>query len=147
MKSSATVNSATTGDRVDALRRVGLLSSLGDREIRRLAGDMKERQVEAGREVVTQGSGGIAFFVVLDGTAKVLVDGQERATLRAGDSFGEAALFLSDARRTATVVAETDLRLGCLTTWEFKPFVEGNAQVAWALLQTMAKRLSERALH
>jgi CRP-like cAMP-binding protein len=30
-----------------------------------------------------------------------------------------------------------------LTPWEFRPFVEENPKVAWALLQTLAGRLRE----
>jgi CRP-like cAMP-binding protein len=30
-----------------------------------------------------------------------------------------------------------------MTPWQFRPFVETNAQVAWRLLQVMARRLRE----
>ena len=47
------------------------------------------------------------------------------------------------ARRTATITADTDLTCYGLTSWEFRPLVETNAQIAWKLLQVMAKRLRE----
>ena len=40
-------------------------------------------------------------------------------------------------------VADGDLKCWGLTSWEFRPLVESNAQIAWALLQTLAKRLRE----
>src|SRR4051794_2319168 len=126
----------------ETLRRVTLFESLDDRQVNRLAQEMKERRFEAGREVVAEGKGGIAFFVILEGEAAVTAGGQERATLGPGDHFGETALFISDERRTATVTAKTDLRACTMTAWEFRPFVESNPKVAWSLLEALARRLA-----
>ncbi len=51
---------------VKALRRVHFLAPLKDRAIKRLATEMSERTVEAGVDIVTQGSSAIAFFVILE---------------------------------------------------------------------------------
>ncbi len=87
-----------------------------------------------------EGEAGVGFFVVVDGSATVSVGGEERATIGPGDSFGEMAL-LDEGPRSATIVAATDLRCLALSAWEFKPFVEENPSVAWAMLQTLAARL------
>jgi CRP-like cAMP-binding protein len=126
---------------VEALRSVPFLSGVADRDLARLAESMRERQVAAGHDVVTQGEGGIAFFVVLDGEATVIVDGAERRRLHAGDHFGEVALVLTDVSRTATVRADSDVRVGTLTSWNFRPFVKDHPDVAWSLLETLARRL------
>jgi CRP-like cAMP-binding protein len=81
--------------------------------------------------------------VIADGTASVDVHGEKRGQLAPGDYFGEVALIDEHARRTATITAETDLTCYGLTAWQFRPFVETNAQVSWRLLQVMAKRLRE----
>jgi CRP-like cAMP-binding protein len=86
--------------------------------------ELKERRYEAGREIVTEGQGGIAFFIILEGEAVVLVGGQERRTLGPGESFGEVALLAPDERRTATVRAKTDLRAATMTAWEFRSVVK-----------------------
>ena len=52
---------------------------------------------------------------------------------------GEIALILDSARRTATIVADTDLRCYGLTAWDFRPLAETNASVSWKLAQAMAK--------
>jgi CRP/FNR family transcriptional regulator, cyclic AMP receptor protein len=129
----------------ETLRGVGLFAGLDDRQLRQLAESVTERRVEAGREVVTEGKGGIAFFVILEGQAAVSVGGRERGALGPGDHFGEAALFVPDELRTATVTARTDLRVVTMTAWQFRPFVEGNPKVAWSLLETLARRLSDTA--
>ncbi len=123
-----------------ALKNVPLFEELDDRELDRLANEFKERVFPAGASVVSEGASGAAFFVITDGHAIVTVQGVERARLGPGDHFGEIAL-LDEGVRSATVVAETDLRCYGLTPWEFRPFVEEHPQVAWKLLQALARRL------
>jgi CRP-like cAMP-binding protein len=72
----------------------------------------------------------------------VTVGGERRAQLGPGDHFGEIALFY-DQPRTATVVAETDLRCFALGAWEFRPFVESHPEIAWPIMESMAQRLAE----
>ena len=64
----------------------------------------------------------------------------ERATLGAGDYFGEMAL-IDEGVRSATITASTDLICYGLTLWEFKPLVVANGAIAWKLLQSLSKRL------
>ena len=99
---------------------------------------MKQRTFRAGDTVTTEGQGGVGFFVIEDGRAKVTIGGEERRTLGSGDYFGEVAL-LTDSPRTATITAETELRCYGMTSWDFKPLVESHGSIAWKLLQAMAK--------
>lgn len=126
-----------------ALRTVPFLAEVDDRELAKLAQGMRERTVSAGDAVVTQGSGGVAFLVILEGTATVTVDGKERRTLGPGDHLGEIALIVPDLPRTSTVTAKTDLRLAGLTSWNFKAFVHEHPAVAWSLLETLARRMGD----
>jgi CRP/FNR family cyclic AMP-dependent transcriptional regulator len=130
-------------DRTDLLRRVPLFSDLERRELEDIAKSMKERTFPAGETVTDEGTGGVGFFVIEDGTAKVSVHGEERAQLGPGDYFGEIAL-IAESPRTATIVAESDLRCLGMTFWDFRPLVEENGRIAWKLLQVLAKRLSEQ---
>jgi len=124
---------------IENLRRIPLLAGLDDRELRRLAGSLKERRLSDGEVIVRQGSGGIAFFLLLDGEASVEVGGQERPPLRPGDHIGEMALLDPDADRSATVRAKGDVVLAHMSAWDFKPFILEHPQVAWAMLQTLAR--------
>jgi CRP/FNR family cyclic AMP-dependent transcriptional regulator len=123
-----------------ALKNVPLFEELDDRELDRLANEFKERVFPAGASVVSEGASGAAFFVITAGHALVTVQGEERARLGPGDHFGEIAL-LDEGVRSATVIAETELRCYGLTPWEFRPFVEEHPRVAWKLLQALARRL------
>jgi CRP-like cAMP-binding protein len=123
---------------VNLLERVPIFQDLDHRELERIASSMKERTFRAGDTVTSEGAGGIGFFVIEEGEAKVSVGGRERRRLGPGDYFGEVAL-LTDSPRTATIVADTDLRCYGMTSWDFKPLVETHGSIAWKLLQAMAK--------
>jgi len=124
------------------LAQVPLFAGLKERNLKMLAQSLKERSFGAGDTVAAEGKSGVGFFVIAEGEAAVTVDGKERATLRAGDYFGELAL-IDDGSRTATVVATTPLRCYAMTSWEFRPLVQENAIVAWHLLENLTKRLRE----
>ena len=126
---------------VELLHSVPLFAGLEQHDLERIARSFKQRRFSAGDTVASEGSGGVGFFVIGDGQAKVTVHGEDRGTLGPGDYFGEIALIDDQARRTATVVADSDLTCYGLTSWEFRPLVETNAEIAWKLLQAMAKRL------
>ncbi len=125
----------------EELRAVALLASVDDKELRKLAGQLKERSYPAGQTIVSEGKGGIGFFLMLEGTASVRIRGDERGRMAPGDTFGELALLDMSADRVATIVAETDVRCASMTAWEFKPFVVGHPEVAWVMLKNVAERL------
>ena len=126
---------------VDALAHVPMFASLDRRHLERLAKDFKERTFPAGSVVVRQGDkSGIGFFVIADGEAVVSVDGSDVAKLGPGDNFGAIAL-LSDRVRTATVTASTELHTYVMTLWDFRSIVQGDAEIAWVLLEQMATML------
>ena len=128
------------GAPLELLRSVPLFADLERRELEQIANSMKQRTFSAGDTIAAEGTGGVGFFVIEDGKAKVSVRGEDRGTLGPGDYFGEIAL-IAETDRTATVSAESELRCYGLTLWDFRPLVEGNASIAWKLLQALAKRL------
>jgi CRP/FNR family cyclic AMP-dependent transcriptional regulator len=127
---------------IEQLMRVPLFDGLNKRELQSLASSFKERTYKAGDTVASEGSGGVGFFVIDEGVAKVTLRGEERASLKPGNYFGELAL-IDEGTRTATITAETDMRCYGLTSWEFRPLVESNASIAWKMLQALAKQLRD----
>jgi len=125
---------------VDLIQRVPLFSDLGRKEVEQVASSMKERKFEQGETLTVEGRGGVGFFVIEEGEARVSVHDQERGKLGPGDYFGEIAL-ISEASRTATITAETPVKAWGMTMWDFRPLVESNAQLSWKMLQSMAKQL------
>ena len=128
---------------IDDLREVNLLHGLKESDLVSLAADLAERRVAAGEPIVGEGTGGVAFFFILQGETSVSVAGEEVATLKRGDYVGELALLDPDGPRSATVTAKTDVVLAAMSAWQFRPFVLAHSDVAWMLLQRLARRLRE----
>jgi CRP-like cAMP-binding protein len=72
----------------DLLQRVPIFAGLDRKELERIAASMKQRTFQAGDNVTTEGAGGVGFFVIEDGKAKVTIGGVERRRLGPGDYFG-----------------------------------------------------------
>ena len=62
----------------EVLKRVPLFSGLSQRQLKRLARDFSEREIKSGTRVMREGeTSGISFFVIVEGTATVSLDGAE----------------------------------------------------------------------
>ena len=124
------------------LRSVGLFAGMADRDLARIEQQMREVRHPAGTEITVLGRQGVGFMVILDGEAEVsTVDGRRR-TLGTGDHFGEMAL-LDEGGRSATITATTDLVVGAIAEWNFKPFLLEHPEVAYRLLQELSRRVRE----
>jgi len=129
----------------DDLKRVPLFAELDNRQLKKLAGRFRERTVGPGTQVTTEGEmSGVGFFVVGSGEASVNAGGKDVATLGPGDHFGEIAL-VSEAARTATVTATTELRLLEIPFWDFRDFAHANPDVTWKLLQHVVALMQPEA--
>jgi CRP/FNR family cyclic AMP-dependent transcriptional regulator len=126
----------------DVLKKVPLFEGLDERDLGRLADRFQERRFSEGEPVMEEGDTGTSFFVIGEGDVNVSLGGESIATLGPGDYFGEMAV-VDEGVRSASVTAATDLRSYFLTPWEFRPFVEEHPEVAWKLLQNLARRLRD----
>lgn len=79
------------------------------------------------------------YFLILDGSAEVTVQGQSKATLGPGASVGELAL-LDGGPRSATVTAVSGVRTFSLTSWNFRPFLR-EPDVLNAVIGLLCRRL------
>ena len=129
------------------LKRVPLFSSLTQRQLRQLAKGFSERRVPAGALLAKQGEmSGVAFFVIAEGEAAIIVDGARADTLGPGDHFGELAM-ISQRERMATVEALTPMRCYTVPFWDFRAFAKKNPDVMWKLLQHVAGILLKEQSH
>jgi CRP-like cAMP-binding protein len=131
-------------ERIEVLRKVTLFDGLSDKELGAIAKATKERRFDTGDTIVSEGESGIGFFVIADGTARVESQGKRVATLLSGNSFGEVALLDEGAgRRTATVIAESQLRVFGLTAWQFTPLLDQYPGLAVKIARSLARTLRE----
>src|SRR5260221_1044988 len=101
---------ARKDDFTEHLAQVPLFSACSKKELQMLAKRAEDVKVDAGKVLVSEGSAGAEFFVILEGTAKVSRHGQEVATLGPSQVFADLAL-LDRAPRNATVTAVTPMEL------------------------------------
>jgi CRP-like cAMP-binding protein len=93
-----------------------------------------------GEKVLRQGLSGSGLYVILDGSAAIRIDGVDRATLRAGDYFGEISCLLGEAP-TADIVAIGPLRCLVLSVLQVESFLKANPTVMYRLLQGEARKV------
>jgi CRP-like cAMP-binding protein len=128
--------------REQAMRQAPLLASLPKQQLRRLAETTSVNRYEPNAPVVKEGQPGTAFFVILEGKAKVQIGRKSVARLKAGDFFGEISL-LDGGRRTASVVPEGSLLCLRLNGSELLGMLEDDAALALKVLKGVAARLRE----
>ena len=127
--------------KIELIRRVPLFAQCSRRELEQIAALADEIDVPEGRTLIEEGARGREFFVLLDGTADVRVKGRRRATMKAGDFFGEIAL-VSDSPRTATVTTTSPARALVITDRAFRSLLERTPQIQLKVLQALAERLA-----
>ncbi len=88
---------AGTENLVDTLARLSLFADLNRPQLETLALSSTEEVYVEGQRVLRQGMTGGGFYVILEGEASVMIDGQERARLRLGDFFGEISILTGEA--------------------------------------------------
>jgi CRP-like cAMP-binding protein len=125
------------------LTSVVLFSRCSEGECRQIAAKADIQSVSAGENVITFGAEGSELFIVLDGTAEAVIDGQVRNTFGPGEYFGELSA-LAPAPRTSDVVATTPCRLAVLSRGNLLLLVNSVPGVAAKMLEGMAIALRDR---
>ena len=128
--------------KVKALGRAPLFDGLSRKELTQLARVSEDLEVEPGTVLCKEGETGQQFFVIVDGKVKVTRKGRRIAVRGDGDFVGEIAL-LEDIPRTATVTAETPLRLFVLTRKDFRHLLDTSPRVEGKVMRALARRLAE----
>jgi MFS family permease len=127
------------------LRSAPMFAALGPAELERLALTLGQKSVGPGVAVCVQGETGDNFYLVERGTARVVRDGLEVASLGTGDFFGEIAL-LRDIPRTATVEAASELDLLVLERGPFLDAVKSTKCQIEAARVVSQRRMDELGL-
>jgi CRP/FNR family cyclic AMP-dependent transcriptional regulator len=117
---------------------VPLFESLSKRHLKKIASLTSTVDFEAGDVVIQEGEPGDSFFVTVSGQARVLSGGKTLHRLIPGDHFGEISL-LDGGMRSASVIAETPLSLLRLSRSPFLRMVRDDADLARALLASIAR--------
>ena len=128
--------------KVQALKSVPLFADLSRKELVQLERVCDDLEVEPGKILCKEGQIGHEFFVIVEGKVQVTRHGRRVATMGGGDFLGEIAL-VTELPRTATVTAETPVRLFVVTRREFHAVLDRNPKVERKVLRALARRLAE----
>lgn len=126
-------------DVLPTLEQSPLFRGLSRKQLQQIVERFDDETYLAGHGILTEGRRGPEFFVILDGTASVTMDGRLLATLGPGGFFGEVAA-LDGGSRTASVKADTRLRCLTLPTGGLRQFLLDYPIIAVNLLPEIVRR-------
>lgn len=131
--------------KTELLKRAPLFANCSKQELALISGIADEIDLKEGKELTRQGAPGREFFVLIEGTADVVKDGNRVNTLEGGDFFGEIAL-VHHAPRTATVVATSPVRALVVTERNFRRLLDQSPEIQRKVMVALADRLAPTTL-
>jgi CRP-like cAMP-binding protein len=132
-------------DEVELLRRTPLFGKIPPAKLKLLAFTSERVKYSAGQVLFNEGDSGDAAFVVLTGTADVLVNadgGQMKvAAVEPNSVVGEIAI-LCDVSRTATVKASAPLEALRISKEHFLKMLTDFPEMGIEIMRELAERLT-----
>jgi ATP/ADP translocase len=136
-------------DKILHLRSIHIFQGLSVSELAAVASVTEEVNYPVGTVIIREGEAGETMYLVIDGEVAVLKGAEggpqiELDHIRAGDYFGEMALF-EDLVRSASVRSEQETRVLVLHKREFTEIVREYPLIALQICRVLSQRL--RKLH
>ena len=129
-----------TDSTAEKLSQLALFADLPRPHVEAVAHSFDEQVFAQGQRVLRDGLSGSSFYVILDGEAAVVIDGEERSRLGRGEFFGEISA-LTGGPPSADVIATTMLRTLVIPANELEAFLLERPTVMLRMLQAEARRL------
>jgi HEAT repeat protein len=139
----------TIPDKILRLKGIQIFEELSVSELAAVASVTEEVVYPEGETVIREGEPGDTMYLIIKGEVKV-IKGQEGGQeieldrIRAGDYFGEMALF-EDVSRSATIRTAEESRFLVLRKQEFTEIVREYPQIALHICKVFSQRI--RVLH
>jgi serine/threonine protein kinase len=131
-------------EKFDTVRSLSFFKSFNDVELWEVLRISEWHKFHPDERIITEGDPGRHFYILAQGTVKILKQGRLLSLLHKGECFGEMAhLSEKDSKRTTDVVTKTDI-----TLIEIDPEVLAKAtqgcryQFSDAFLRMLVKRLA-----
>lgn len=125
---------------LESLAGFALFADLSRPELQGVSHTFEEESFAEGQRILRQGFTGTGFYVILQGEAAVVIDGEERSRIGRGDFFGEISILL-DEPPTADVIATTPLTCLVLPRDQLTTLLTSLPSVAIRMLQAEIRRL------
>jgi CRP/FNR family transcriptional regulator, cyclic AMP receptor protein len=138
----------TSGRVVDMLEWTSWGKEFSGKDLEAIAGYMTIQNYSCGEQIIQYGEVSNYMAFIIEGEVRIIKasgDNLEEVllTLRPGTHFGEMA-FIDNQPRSASVFANTDVTLLCLTTHNFERILENQPQIGITMLKLIARLLSQR---
>jgi CRP-like cAMP-binding protein len=135
-------------EKIRHLQKVDILANCTKKQLKAVASISRLVEVPAGTMLTRVGEPGEEFFFIVDGSAMVEVTRRKRVRLGPNEFFGEMSL-LDGEPRSATVRAETDMRLLIIERRHFQTLLSEVSDLTRTILVVLSRRLRdlERALN
>jgi signal transduction histidine kinase len=132
---------------MNSLKTSRLFGGLLTAELHQLERTLQLRRYQAGNEIFREGDPGDGIYIIEEGTVQILCqvgDDQRRvlSRLEAGDFFGEMAV-LDDQARSATALAETEVRVHFIPREELLGSLSRSPELAVRLVKEFSLRMRD----
>jgi len=131
---------------IELLSNIPIFATFNDEDRQALAAIATERSYEAGEILFVEMSEGDEFFLIQEGEARVELalsrDGK-RIVMGPGELIGEVS-YVGEGQRSATVTAETDLKVFVWENVKLRLLCETNPQLGYRLALAIAQVLAAR---
>ena len=133
---------ANQGEKIERLKDVPMFDECSQRQLRSVARIARVFDVAADTLLTRAGEPGDEFFLIIDGTARAEVSVDTHVPLHPGEFFGEMSL-LDGGPRSATVVADTPVRLLVISRRNFSVLLKEVPGLTQSLLVTLSRRVRQ----
>jgi len=127
-------------DDVAWLSSVPFFEGFSNDDLHRVVDLSQQMEATAGTVLVDQGDPGTQCYVIVEGQASVYVRGEHVASSGPGSMVGEMAL-IDHRPRTATVVADTPMKLLRFGTREFRTLLDEMPKASERVMTVLRERL------
>ena len=129
-------------DKIERLKEIPIFEGCSQRQLRSMAKIARVFDVAADTVLARAGEPGDEFFLIIDGSVWVEVSSEKRVLLHPGEFFGEMSI-LDGGPRSATIVADTPVRLLVITRRHFSMLLKDVPGLTQTVMATLSKRVRE----
>jgi AAA family ATP:ADP antiporter len=127
-------------EKVIFLKGVSLFSETPEEVLVELAAVLEEMEIKPGETIIEKGEPGSSLYIIIDGQVQIHDGDQSRATMGAGEVFGELSI-LDPGPRAASVTTLEKSRLLRLDQEPFYELIDDHSVVSRRIMQILARQL------
>jgi len=134
--------SNTVEEKISFLRQVSIFSETGNDLLSSIASVLYGIKVKRQQTIFRKGDPGDAMYIITSGLVRIHDGNHVLSRLSVNDVFGEYAL-IDDGARSATVTAEEDSYLLCLSRTDFEGLLAKDPGLSKGILKVLISRMRD----